>query len=50
VQNADLICVMDAGEIVEVGTHGELLARKGAYTRLCQAQFLGMGEGVGARH
>jgi subfamily B ATP-binding cassette protein MsbA len=45
VQNADLICVMDAGEIVEVGTHGELLARKGAYTRLCQAQFLATGEG-----
>jgi subfamily B ATP-binding cassette protein MsbA len=40
VQNADLICVMDAGEIVEVGTHRELYQRNGAYTRLCEAQFL----------
>ncbi|MGE0856520.1 MAG: ABC transporter ATP-binding protein, partial [Hyphomicrobiaceae bacterium] len=27
VQNADLICVMAAGRVVETGTHGELLAR-----------------------
>ncbi len=40
VQNANLICVMDAGEIVEVGTHRELYQRNGAYTRLCEAQFL----------
>ncbi len=34
VQRADLICVMDAGFIAERGTHGELLARNGAYARL----------------
>ncbi|MFN0218861.1 MAG: ABC transporter ATP-binding protein [Hyphomicrobium sp.] len=34
VQSADFICVMDAGGIVEIGTHGELLARNGAYSRL----------------
>jgi subfamily B ATP-binding cassette protein MsbA len=34
VQNADLICVMDGGHIVERGTHAELLGRNGYYTRL----------------
>ena len=34
VQRADLICVMDAGYIVERGTHAELLARNGSYARL----------------
>lgn len=34
VQKADMICVMDAGYIVERGTHGELLARNGSYARL----------------
>jgi subfamily B ATP-binding cassette protein MsbA len=34
VQKADLICVMDAGYIVERGTHAELLARNGSYARL----------------
>ncbi|MCC2957459.1 ABC transporter ATP-binding protein/permease [Massilia sp. IC2-477] len=32
--NADTIVVMDRGRIVEQGTHGELLRRKGAYARL----------------
>jgi len=40
VQNADLICVMDAGTIVESGSHGELLARGGPYARLVRAQLL----------
>jgi ATP-binding cassette, subfamily B, bacterial MsbA len=40
VQRADIICVMDAGRIIETGTHGELLAREGAYARLCRSQAL----------
>ena len=38
IKNADLICVMHEGEIVEKGTHDELLALKGYYTRLCEMQ------------
>jgi ATP-binding cassette, subfamily B, bacterial MsbA len=40
VQNADLICVMDQGTIVETGTHRELLAEGGAYARLVRSQAL----------
>jgi ATP-binding cassette, subfamily B, bacterial MsbA len=39
IQRADLICVMDAGYIVERGTHGELLARNGSYARLAGQVF-----------
>ena len=38
VRNADLILVMENGEIVERGTHEELLARNGVYSRLCSMQ------------
>jgi subfamily B ATP-binding cassette protein MsbA len=41
VQSADLICVMDAGGIVESGTHAELTAKGGAYAALARSQFLG---------
>jgi len=36
---ADLILVMEHGQIVERGTHAELLIQGGAYTRLYAAQF-----------
>ena len=37
--NADLILVMDGGEITELGTHQELLARSQHYARLVAAQL-----------
>ncbi len=39
IENADKILVIDAGSIVEQGTHHELLAKNGAYTRLHAIQF-----------
>jgi ATP-binding cassette subfamily B protein len=36
---ADQILVMDAGELVERGAHGDLLARGGLYARLYRLQF-----------
>ena len=39
IQGADLICVVDRGQIVETGRHPELLARGGLYARLYAMQF-----------
>lgn len=38
IRNADEICVMHEGRIVERGTHNELLALGGYYTKLCEMQ------------
>lgn len=39
IEKADLILVMDQGEIVERGSHAELLAQNGYYARLHAKQF-----------
>jgi ATP-binding cassette subfamily B protein len=39
IRDADLILVMEAGQIVEQGTHASLLTAGGAYARLYEAQF-----------
>ena len=39
IQHASRIAVMNAGQILEVGTHGELLAKNGAYAHLYQLGF-----------
>jgi ATP-binding cassette subfamily B multidrug efflux pump len=39
IKNADLILVMEHGDIVEQGTHSELLEKNGAYARLYNSQF-----------
>jgi len=41
ITKADRIIVLDKGEIVESGTHTELLERKGKYHQLYQIQFAG---------
>ena len=39
IKNADLILVMDSGDIVEQGTHEELLKKNGFYAKLYNSQF-----------
>lgn len=39
IRNADVILVMDNGDIVEQGTHEELIALNGFYTNLYNSQF-----------
>jgi ATP-binding cassette subfamily B protein len=41
VQSCDRILVLDAGRIVEEGTHQTLVARGGLYARLAKLQFQG---------
>lgn len=40
VAGADMILVLEDGELVETGTHAELLARGGVYARLLERQLL----------
>jgi ABC-type multidrug transport system fused ATPase/permease subunit len=39
VVDADLILVMDEGQLVEAGSHEELLLRRGVYAELVRAQI-----------
>ncbi len=40
VQDADVICVMEDGRIVETGPHAALVARNGIYAQLSRLQVL----------
>ena len=39
IKNADIILVLDKGDIVEVGNHNELMEKQGFYYRLYNSQF-----------
>jgi ATP-binding cassette subfamily B protein len=39
VRAANLIVVLDAGRVIESGTHAQLVARRGAYARLVERQM-----------
>ena len=41
IRNADCILVMNAGKIIEQGTHEELMQKNGFYTDLYNSQFAG---------
>lgn len=43
IKEADVILMMDAGRVLEQGTHEELLAKDGAYAKLYRSQFEGGG-------
>jgi subfamily B ATP-binding cassette protein MsbA len=49
VQNADIICVMEDGRLIEKGPHAELNAKGGAYARLARSQLLTEANGNGAQ-
>ena len=40
--NADIIIVFKKGEIVESGSHHDLMSKKGEYARFCQLQGIGL--------
>jgi ATP-binding cassette subfamily B protein len=48
IRSADRILVINEGEIIERGTHEELLAQRGFYYNLYMSQFKGKLEGVAA--
>lgn len=40
IRHADVIVVLDQGEIAELGTHDDLIRQSGVYARLCQNQHI----------
>ncbi len=44
IQAADIILVLNAGRVVEAGTHQQLLARRGHYAQLVEHQMAGVAE------
>jgi thiol reductant ABC exporter CydC subunit len=48
IQAADVILVLNAGRVIEAGTHAQLSARRGFYARLVEHQMAGVAERVAA--
>ncbi|WP_300766515.1 ABC transporter ATP-binding protein [uncultured Bifidobacterium sp.] len=46
IEHADQICYIDHGQIMEKGTHEELLRRRGAYYRLYESQYAAIRTGL----
>lgn len=44
IRDADLILVMNQGNVIEQGTHDELLKQKGFYAELYKSQFSGQSD------